>query len=48
MKEDIKALCDCDMIYLLPNWQDSKGAKMEYCIALFLNLEVKTETVNYH
>lgn len=33
MKEDLKLLCDCDAIYFLPNWMDSKGAIMEHNIA---------------
>ncbi len=27
----------CDTIFLLPNWNDSKGAKIELCIALLTN-----------
>lgn len=45
MKEDVKALCDCDAIYLLDNWKDSKGAKIERKIAEYLGLIVLTETV---
>ena len=33
LRADIKALCDCNAIYLLPNWFNSKGAKLEYKIA---------------
>lgn len=33
MKEDIPILLECDAIYLLSNWEDSKGAKLEYLIA---------------
>jgi hypothetical protein len=40
MREDIKALCDCDLIYMLSNWKDSKGAIIENQIANFLGLEV--------
>ena len=40
MKEDVKALCDCDVIYLLSNWKDSKGAIIENQIANYLGLEV--------
>lgn len=38
MKEDIKVLCDCDAIYFLPNWMDSKGAVMEHDIAKKLSI----------
>ena len=38
MKQDIKLLCDCDYIYQLPNWEESKGAKLEYQIAIALSI----------
>lgn len=38
MKRDIKLLCDCDYIYLLPNWSKSRGAKFEYMIADMLQI----------
>lgn len=40
MREDIKALCDCDMIVLLPGWESSKGAHLELHIAHRVGLEV--------
>jgi hypothetical protein len=33
MRADIKALCDCDTIALLPGWMNSKGAHLELHIA---------------
>jgi hypothetical protein len=33
MRADIKALCDCDAIALLPGWRDSRGATLEQHIA---------------
>lgn len=33
MRRDIKLLCDCDCIFLLPNWTQSKGARLEATIA---------------
>jgi len=33
MREDIKGLMDCDTIYLLDGWQNSKGATLELSIA---------------
>lgn len=43
MKADIKALCDCDAIYMLGNWADSKGAIIENTIAMYLGLKVHYE-----
>ncbi len=43
MKMDIKALCDCDGIYMLKNWTDSKGAIIEHTIAMYLGLFVRYE-----
>lgn len=40
MKTDIKALCDCDEVFMLHNWTDSKGAIIEHTIAMFLGLKV--------
>ncbi len=33
MREDIKALMDCDGIFLLDRWFDSRGSRMEYMIS---------------
>ncbi len=41
MRQDIKALCDCDAIVLLPGWQASKGAHLELHIAHRLGMEVR-------
>ena len=41
MKVCIIELCQCDMIAMLPNWQDSRGAEMEMIIASNLNLHVE-------
>lgn len=46
MKEDVKALCECDMIYMLNNWTDSKGAIIEHTIAMYLGLKVQYEAVS--
>ena len=40
MKRDIQLLCDCDFIYRLPNWQESKGAKLENDLAKTLGIPV--------
>lgn len=40
MKEDIKAMCDCDSIYMLKNWAHSKGASVELNLARVLGLKI--------
>ncbi|WP_322080153.1 DUF4406 domain-containing protein [Burkholderia cenocepacia] len=36
MRVDIKHLVDCDAIAMLEGWQNSRGAQLEYTIALTL------------
>ena len=40
MAEEIKALLFCDAILMLPNWRESKGAKIEHSIAEGLGLKM--------
>ena len=40
MRQDIKALCDCDTIYLLPGWHESKGAQLELHIAHRIGMQL--------
>lgn len=47
MREDIKALCDCDAIFMLKNWQESKGARIEQIIAASLGIEVKYQELSH-
>lgn len=42
LRADIKALCDCDAIALLPGWQNSQGAHLELHLAHRLGLEIGT------
>lgn len=42
MRGDIKALCDCDVIALLPGWEGSNGAHLELHIAHRIGLEIST------
>jgi hypothetical protein len=38
LKRDIRLLVECDAIAMLPGWQNSKGARLEYFIARTFNL----------
>lgn len=39
MRRDIKALMDCDSICMLPDWIESKGARLERSIALDVGMK---------
>jgi len=43
MREDISALCECDAIYMLTNWRDSRGSKIEHEIAIALDMAIMYE-----
>lgn len=40
LKEDIKALMNCDTIAMLPNWVDSEGAKLEKTVAEMCGIKI--------
>lgn len=40
LREDLKAIAQCDAIALLPGWQKSKGANFELSIARALGLQI--------
>ena len=40
MKADIKLLMECNTIYLLSNWKESKGARIERNLAVSLGYDV--------
>lgn len=40
MREDIKRLVDCDIIYMMKGWKESKGARLEHHIATVLGMGV--------
>lgn len=42
LKADIKALCDCTALALLPGWMQSNGAHLELHIAHRLGLRIGT------
>ena len=46
MKNDIKALLDCDCIYLLKDWEFSKGAALEKQIAEVLKMEIYFQEIS--
>lgn len=39
MREDIKALCDCEAIFMLRTWAESKGARVEFSVAHSLGIK---------
>ena len=39
MREDLKALLDCTHIYMMKNWDTSRGAIIERNLAKDLNIE---------
>lgn len=43
MRVDVKALCDCDAIFMMNGWQLSKGARVENYLAIKLGLLVMNE-----
>ena len=43
MKMSIHQLMECDTIYMLKGWEDSKGAKIEHHIAQDLNYNIMYE-----
>jgi nucleoside 2-deoxyribosyltransferase len=42
MRKDIPHLCRCDAIVLLPGWEKSRGTRIEFGLAVNLNLSVMT------
>jgi hypothetical protein len=40
MRVDLKALLDCDYIFMLSNWKGSRGAKIEHQLALDLEMGI--------
>ena len=40
MKEDIKALLDCDVIFMISGWTISKGAMFEREVAIICGIEI--------
>lgn len=40
IRKDLKLLADCDAIYLLPGWRQSRGARLEHRIAAELGFAI--------
>lgn len=40
LRRDIAALVTCDAIALLPGWEHSRGAQLEYAVASGLDMDV--------
>ena len=43
MRNDLRAMLECDAIYLLRGWEKSAGAKVEFLAAVACGLEVMYE-----
>lgn len=43
MGESLKMLCECDAIYMMRNWNRSRGAKVEYCVATQMGKTILSE-----
>lgn len=40
MKRDLKLLIDCEYVYMLEGWSKSKGARVEFNLAIELGIKV--------
>lgn len=43
MREDLKALLECDTIFMIDGWRDSKGAMVEHAVAVSCGFTVYVE-----
>ncbi|MEQ6437201.1 DUF4406 domain-containing protein [Comamonas sp. w2-DMI] len=41
MRMSLRQIADCDCIYMLPGWRNSRGARIEHGLAMDLGLEVQ-------
>lgn len=41
MKVCVKWLCDCDILYLLPGWEKSRGSVFELLVATTIGIDVE-------
>lgn len=42
---DLDAVMNCDAVYMLPNWENSKGARAEHAVANWLGKQIMYSTV---
>jgi hypothetical protein len=47
MRSDLAALVECEAIYMLKGWGESKGATLEYQIAEALEMDIYYQDVDY-
>lgn len=40
VRADILAVFDCDAMFMLPGWHQSRGARVEYAVAQALRLQI--------
>ena len=40
LREDVRAMLECDKVVMLPNWKKSEGAKLEHKIAKLMGMEI--------
>lgn len=43
MREDIRALLDCQGVYMLKGWEKSAGARAEHLVAVMIGLPIAYE-----
>jgi len=48
MLADIAALFKCEAIVMLPDWNESRGAKIEHDIALHMGLPIYYSNMHHH
>jgi hypothetical protein len=48
LRRDLSAICDADAIAMLPGWERSGGARIEWMLAAHLGLEIIYLSENSH
>ena len=41
MAESLKMLCECDAIYVMDGWEESRGAVLKVMVATYMRKEMK-------